>query len=399
MPPLAFADAPTNGVHFDEHISCGQSSVDRLWEEGGGFASFGDYLRTAAICQAGRKGLMTPTRSESERYEAWSSASTIYRRWEAENAHPMVKRAIATPDGMFELTDPDGGAVIPPQFIREVWDKARFRDTPMSRARTIVVTSNAGFMPAIAETSRVDGSRWGGLTSYWEGEAQQLQKVFPTLLNEQYRLKKLTALVPASEELFEDAALLDGFITETVSKEFMYRTNDVLINGTGSGMPLGVVSGPGTISIAKDTGQATKTISASNISNMWLQLHGPSRANAVWYANEEFDPDGLALPVTPLTGWHHMEAPAPTLKGRFCVPLENCQAIGTPGDIILGDWSQYLLLMAGMRKTISMHFKFDYAEAYFRFIWRCDGQPLWMAPLTSVHGTLLKAPFITIQQR
>ena len=52
-----------------------------------------------------------------------------------------------------------------------------------------------------------------------------------------------------------------------------------------------------------------------------------------------------------------------------------------------------------MRKTVSMHFKFDYHEAFFKFTWRCDGQPLWQIPLTSVHGTLTKAPFITIQQR
>ena len=397
MPPL-IAEAPSNGVHFNGHISCGDSSVDRLWEAGGGFSSFGEYIRTAAIVQASQKGYMTPSRSEAEKYEAWSFASTVYRRWEADRVHPAVKRAISTPDGMFELSDPDGGAVIPPQFIKEVWDKARFRDTPMSRARTIVVTSNAGFMPAIDETSRVDGSRWGGLTSYWEAEVQQFSKVFPTLMNEQYRLKKLTALVPATEELFEDSALLDGFITETVNKELTFKTNDAMINGVGAGQLLGVVNGPGTIAITKDTSQASKTISATNVSNMWIRMHGPSRANAVWYANEEFDPDNLALPVTPMTGWQG-EQPAPTLKGRYCHPLENCQAIGTPGDLILGDWSQYLLLMGGMRKHVSMHFKFDYHEAYFRFSWRCSGQPLWMAPLTSIYGTVTKSPFVVIQAR
>jgi HK97 family phage major capsid protein len=381
------------GVTF-KHLSSGDSQVDQLWESGGGFSSFGSYIRTAARYQAG----VERTGSAAERYERWASASTVYRSWLARQDHPSVARAIATPDGMFELAEPDGGAVIPPQFVREVWDKARFRDTPLARCRAITVTSNVGNFPGIAEISRVDGSRWGGMLSYWDAEAQQLTATHPKLADTQFRLKKLTGLIPVTDEVFEDADLLDPFLSETVSKEFAFQTNEAMINGNGTGRPLGVVNSPATITVAKDVGQATKTITASNIQNLWIQLHGPSRANSCFYANEEFDPDSLALATTPLTGWT-AEVPAPTLKGRYCHPLENCQPIGSPGDIVLGDWSQYVLFLGGMRKTISMHFKFDYLESYFRFIWRCDGQTLWLAPLTSIHGVLQKSPFLVLAQR
>ena len=46
-----------------------------------------------------------------------------------------------------------------------------------------------------------------------------------------------------------------------------------------------------------------------------------------------------------------------------------------------------------------MHFRFDYFESYYRFIWRCDGQPLWQAPLTPVHSTIQKSPFLVLAKR
>jgi HK97 family phage major capsid protein len=398
MPTATLTGPASDGVDFG-HIEMGESLVDRAWEDPP-FRSLGDYVRTAGLCQAARQGYMTAERSDVDRYEHWAMASSAYRRWEAEHVHPSVRRAVSSPDGMFEGADPDGGSVIPPHFVREVFDKARFRDTPFSRVRIITVPTNAGVFPSVgmAETSRADGSRWGGILGYWENEAQQLVNVHPKLANAQYRLKKLTVMVPATEELFDDASLLDGFVSETASKELMFQCNESMINGNGAGRPLGVVNNPATIQVPKDTGQAAATISASNVGNMWMRMHGPSRANSVFYANEEFDVDTLALPTAPLVG-HAGEQPAPTLKGRYVHPLENCQNIGTPGDMILGDWSQYVLLMMGIRKTVSMHFKFDYMEAYFRFIVRMDGQLLWEQPLTSIHGTLTKAPFITIAQR
>lgn len=384
--------APHRGINFRADPS--ESSVDRLWDNGGGFASFGAYVRTASKVQA-KLGLSD---SEAQLYRDWADASRAYRRSLAELTYPSVSRAVSSPDGMYENSEPDGGTLIPPQFVKEVWDKARFRDTPFSRCRTITAVSNSGILPAISESSRVDGSRWGGLLGYWEGEAQQILNNHPKLQDENFRLKKCTAMVPCSTELFDDSALLDGFLSETVHKEFLFKTNDALINGTGTGIPLGVVNGPGTITVAKDTGQAARTISSSNIQNLWKQFHGPSRANGVFYCNEEFDVDTLGLPTNPLTGWMG-EQPAPTLKGRYCLPLENCQAIGTPGDLVLGDWSQYLCLFGGLRRDISMHFRFDYHESYFRFVWRVDGQPLWQAPLTSIYGALQKAPFLILAQR
>lgn len=406
------AAAPDHGVDF-RFIECGSSEVDKLMDNGGGFESFGDYVRAEAAFQRSGHNYADDLRRVNEYDEQrrtgisrsvghekvlrWRSAANAYRRWAADQVYPSVRRAISSPDGMFEQNDPDGGAVVPPHFIMEVWDKARSSPSPFAMAKVVVVPTVAGILPGIQESSRVTGSRWGGLTGYWLEEGQQITTTIPLLQNSQYRLKKLAVLVPATDEMYEDSALFDSFLTEVCSKELSFQLNQAIFSGT-AGTPNGMVNGPATISIAKDTGQAAATISASNVSNMWQRLHGPSRANACWFSHQDFDVDSLALPVTNMTGWNGPQE-APTLKGRPVYPLEQCPALGSSGDLLLTDCSQYLVTMMGIRKSISAHLRFAYGETYMKLILRVDGQSLWSQPITPPFGTLTKSPFITIQQR
>jgi hypothetical protein len=142
--------------------STGESQDDKLIDRGG-FRDLGHFARTIALAGA--------------RPEQVVDGSILGKYNGAVTRAMSVTRAVVTPDGMAENTAPDGGVLVPPHFSRRVWDKARFRDTPMSRAETIFVDSNQGEMPAIAETSRVSGSgsasRWGGLQALWEVESQQ----------------------------------------------------------------------------------------------------------------------------------------------------------------------------------------------------------------------------------
>ena len=59
------------------------------------------------------------------------------------------------------------------------------------------------------------------------------------------------------------------------------------------------------------------------------------------------------------------------IKGRPVIPIEYCSAVGTVGDIILADMSQYVTISKGsLESAMSIHLRFDYAEEAFRFIFR-----------------------------
>ena len=81
------------------------------------------------------------------------------------------------------------------------------------------------------------------------------------------------------------------------------------------------------------------------------------------------------------------------------IAIEQMSALGDVGDILLGDFSQYLLIDKGsVEMASSMHVQFLTDELVFRFIYRVDGQSSWNAPLTPFKGATL-SPFVTLAAR
>jgi len=83
------------------------------------------------------------------------------------------------------------------------------------------------------------------------------------------------------------------------------------------------------------------------------------------------------------------------------VPIEQCPVLGDTGDIMLCDFSKYVAIdKGGMQQDASIHVRFIYDETTFRWVFRCDGQPLWNSSLTPYKGSgNTQSPFITLQTR
>jgi HK97 family phage major capsid protein len=93
-------------------------------------------------------------------------------------------------------------------------------------------------------------------------------------------------------------------------------------------------------------------------------------------------------------------APYSSLFGRPIVPIEYASTLGTPGDITLADFSQYVLAdKRGMQAATSLHVRFLTDEMTFRFTYRVDGQPLWHTALTPFKGANTKSPFVALAAR
>ena len=86
---------------------------------------------------------------------------------------------------------------------------------------------------------------------------------------------------------------------------------------------------------------------------------------------------------------------------RPVLPIEQCATLGTVGDIILADLSQYLLIEKGGIKTASsIHVQFLTDETAFRFVYRVNGQPVWNSALTPFKGTSnTLSPFVALATR
>ena len=95
------------------------------------------------------------------------------------------------------------------------------------------------------------------------------------------------------------------------------------------------------------------------------------------------------------------QSPFGTLMGRPVVPIEQCVSVGTQGDIIFADMSQYLFIdKVAIQSDSSIHVQFPTDETVFRFVYRCDGSPALAAPLTPFKGTgSTVSPFVLLDSR
>lgn len=307
--------------------------------------------------------------------------------------------------GMNESVPSDGGFLVQQDFVTELLKRTYETGILASKVRKIPISTNANGLKinAIDESSRANGSRWGGVQTYWENEADQHTASKPKFRTMDLSLKKLTGLCYATDELLQDAAALESVLRQAFAEEFGFKMDDAILNGTGSGQPLGILNSDALVKVAKDNGQ-TEMITVQNLLNMWARLWARSRGNAVWYVNQEIEPLLYTLKIgdkpvyIPAGGLS--EVPYATLFGRPVMPLEQCSAVGEVGDILLADLSQYLLIdKGGINAASSIHVRFLYDESVFRFIYRVDGQPIWNKPLTPYKGSNSTSPFVALAKR
>jgi HK97 family phage major capsid protein len=81
------------------------------------------------------------------------------------------------------------------------------------------------------------------------------------------------------------------------------------------------------------------------------------------------------------------------------IAIEQAPALGTQGDIVLADLSQYMTITGAPRYALSADAGFLTDESLIRFTLRCDGNPMWSSPITPYNGTLTRSPFITLAAR
>ncbi|WP_454629544.1 phage major capsid protein [Bradyrhizobium cenepequi] len=308
--------------------------------------------------------------------------------------------------GMNEGGGQDGGYLIQQDFVAELMMRAYDRSDLLSRTRQLPVGANSNGVKinALKDSSRANGTRFGGVQAFWTGEGQQ--KVGTTLQFRQMdlRLHKLTGLLYATDELLEDAVFLNSFIPDVFGDEFSFKIDDAIFEGNGAGMPLGFIKSGALVTINPEGGQSADTVIVENIVKMWARLWLRSRKTAIWTINQQIEPQLMTMKIgnTPIylpQGTIEGE-PFARLLGRPIVPTEFNSALGDKGDIALVDLAQYLTIQkGGFKQDVSIHARFINDETTFRFVTRMDGQPIWDAPLTPFKGSDTLSPFVTLADR
>jgi len=320
------------------------------------------------------------------------------------------KRAAGT-GGMVEAVGQDGGLLLQGETSMSMLTSGFNNSAVLSRAaRRDIGVNQYVDMIGVDETSRADGSRGGGIRVYTDKELALINQSKTKFEKIRIEPKRLTGMYFASNEILANAPLLQQEMIALFNEEFAFKGQDLAINGSGAGEALGVLNSDCLVTVAKENEQTATTLTFINLVTMKSRIRVRNRNSLLWIANQDVEPQlyQLSLPIG--TGGQVIPAYVPssdqsdgiagTLLGTPIVFVEQCETLGTVGDIILGDWSAYWAAnKGGVDYASSIHLKFDYNQTAFRFVTWFDGQPRLKAPVTPYKGTNTVSPFVALETR
>lgn len=360
---------------------------------------------------AGAKAVATPFKSFGEQLIAIAQAGKPGRVAD-DRLHLVNENFLsAGPLGMNEAVPSDGGFFVQPDFATEFLKRMYDNGEILARTKKIPISSNANgiVINAVDESSRANGSRMGGLQVYWVNEADNATPSKPKFRKIDMRLEKLMGLFYSTDELQADASALQAVVADAFPEEMLFVLEDALLNGTGAGQPMGILNSAALITVAKDSADSTATISTKDVLSM--NKHGWRRSNPnyAWFINQDTVDQLYPLTLGTGTAVQLLYTPPGTgnnateygrLLGRPVIETEHNATLGTPGDIILADMSQYLVIdKGGPQAAVSLHVAFLSDQAAYRWTLRVNGESIWNSPLTPKNGSNTLSPFIALATR
>jgi HK97 family phage major capsid protein len=264
-------------------------------------------------------------------------------------------------------------------------------------------------VPSLHINARVDkdhtSSVSGGLTVSRRQETDT--SASSRMKFEQINLKasSLMGVTYATEELIQFSPIsVIGLIEQGFSDEFAAKSLSEKIRGTGVSEPLGVLNSACTIEQAAEGGQSADTIEFENVVNMRSRCWG--YATAIWIANHDTYPELATMKLDVGTGGSSVYTSSAVvdrpdlLLGRPIFYSEFASTLGNVGDLILGNWSQYIVgTLQGLRSASSVHVRFLEHEQTFKLWIMNDGKPWWTSALTPNQSTVTLSPFVTLAAR
>lgn len=305
----------------------------------------------------------------------------------------------------------DGGALVLPEFAPEIMRMLYESESLWSRSRQYTVAGNSMKFPRLRDTNRANGTRHGGVLGYWLGEADAITETKVAFDSTDLSLNKLAIAVFLTEEMLSDSGYaIEQFVTEVAQAEIDYQLDRTALRGDGVSKPLGILNSPSRVTVSKESGQASGTINAQNILNMWSRrIEAGAGDDLVWLINQDIEPQlgALALATGTASGQLTYQPPGAfadrpyaTLMGRPVIPSEHCSTLGTEGDIVLANWKYYLSINKGqVNQLASPHVQFLRELLCVKFTIRVNGRPAYDAPITMEQSTKTRSAFITLETR
>lgn len=290
-----------------------------------------------------------------------------------------------------------GGFAVPDQFMPNVLSLTPQEAIVRPRANVIPAGSPPDATVKITALDQTaSANRYGGIEISHEDESSDIPETNMKILRIELKPKKLTAYVTISNELLNNWDAASPFIQNQMRLAMINASEADYLNGNGVNKAQGVFGAKATIAYNRAT---ANEIDYADVLNMFARLR--MNAAPVWVASQTTIPQlGTIADAGSNNLWVQSAGPGlpPTLLGIPVMFYERSPALGTKGDLMLADFSQYLIKDgSGPDLAISEHIRFKEDEVAIRLTWRMDGQP-WLSEAIPLEGSTSNtiSPFVVL---
>jgi HK97 family phage major capsid protein len=305
-----------------------------------------------------------------------------------------------------------GGLLVPVQYLGPILDAALAVEKVRPYA-TVIPMESKNAVAGVFDTQDGTSNARGGLRLLWGKEATALSEQKGKTRDVTLKAEKGHIFVRVSAELAEDVRTFDRQLTAAMIAAVAAGLDDACIAGSGVAQPLGILNGGSTITVTKESGQSASTLLLQNLAKMVGRLHPSSFARSRWLIHPTVVPTLYLMSYTiknvagtENVGGSHVQAITQDASGnllifgRPCDVSDSCSVLGTAGDVILADWSRYVI---GLRRDASIAKDesrfFDSDEIAFKLTLRMDGKPFDESATKLKDGTNTTAAFVVCETR
>ena len=198
-----------------------------------------------------------------------------------------------------------------------------------------------------------------------------------TFRNIKLEVNDLTGYSVITNDQLEDSAFdVASIVTDDMRSALLAKEDREFLVGNGDNGPIGLLYAGAKLSIASRN--TTNKIKLADVIAMEAKLYAPFHKNAVWICSQSASAE-IALIQTSVNAMAYSDTLAnggfPMLRGKPVLISENLPSLGTEGDLILVDLSQYFV---GSKRDVvisfSDHYRFLNNETAYRAILRTDGR-------------------------
>lgn len=309
---------------------------------------------------------------------------------------------LKTAGHMAEAVDSQGGFLVPETWADGIYTAAIENEIVRIRALVFKSKSDSLKLRTLVESTRAS-TLFGGVTFYWTAEAADKSlstvKSKPAVGEIELNLHKLVGSLYSSNELMDDYGNFGYFMEQSFGRALRFIEDDVFIWGTGGGQPLGIMNSGALVQVTRT---ALNRIDITDIGNMAARLLPGCWGNAVWLINQSVLADWANLTAGAANAAAAIDLSTMTCLGLPIIVTEKCSALGTTGDIILADFSQYAISDGGLEIAASREVYgsggsgFLTDETFWRVVLRVDGQPIYNGTITPHLGGAAVGPFVAL---